>query len=88
MGYPDNVSRLGAAIEGSNLPKKSLSCAYKVPRRSPLYWSISSFASSSYVLLHFSFAIYLFPHVDKRSDFNGFHMLSTDHSQLSPRIHH
>jgi hypothetical protein len=34
-GIPDNVSRLGAAIEGSNPPKKPLSCAYKVSTRPP-----------------------------------------------------
>jgi hypothetical protein len=33
---PGNVSRLGAAVEGLNHPKRPLSCAYKVPRRSPL----------------------------------------------------
>src|SRR5271170_3740120 len=29
------MSRLGAAVEDSNLPKRPLSCAYKAPRRSP-----------------------------------------------------
>jgi hypothetical protein len=33
---PDNVSRLGAAVEGSNTPKRRLFYAYKAPRRSPL----------------------------------------------------
>jgi hypothetical protein len=44
---PDNVSRLGAAVEGSNPPKRPLSCAYKAPRRSPHVWSIFFLASSS-----------------------------------------
>jgi hypothetical protein len=26
-GIPDNISRLGTAVEGSNTPKKPLSCA-------------------------------------------------------------
>jgi hypothetical protein len=84
---PDNVSRLGAAVEGSNPPKRPLSCAYKAPRRSPHFWSIFFLASSSCALTHFSFAIYSFPRVDKRGDFDGFHMVSTDRPQLSPRIH-
>src|ERR1700733_4683304 len=62
-----------------------LSYAYKAPRRSPLCWSIFSLASSSRVLLRFSFAIYPFPRMDKRPDFDGFHMLLTDRLQLSPR---
>jgi hypothetical protein len=33
-GITDNVSRLGAAIEGSNPPSKPLSYSYKSPRRS------------------------------------------------------
>ena len=60
----DNVSRLGAAVEGLNPPKRPLSCAYKAPRRSLLYWSIFFLASSSCALLRFSFAIYSFPRVD------------------------
>jgi len=32
---PDNVSRLGAAVDGSNPPKRPLPCAYKAPKRSP-----------------------------------------------------
>jgi hypothetical protein len=56
---PDNVSRLGAAVEGSNPLKRPPSCAYKAPRRSPLCLSIFSFASSSCVILRFSFVIYL-----------------------------
>jgi hypothetical protein len=93
MGLLDNVNRLGAAlgaaVEGLNPPKRPLSCAYKAPRRSPLSfcWSIFFLASSSCALLRFSFAIYPFPRVDKRPDFDGFHMLSTDRPQLSPRIH-
>src|SRR6202044_4096560 len=83
----DNVSRFGAAVEGLNPPKRPLSCAYKAPRRSPLCWSIFFLASSSCDLLRFSFAIYSFPRVDKRPDFDRFHMLSTDRPQLSPRIH-
>ena len=86
MGYLNNMSRLGAAVEDLNPPKRPLSCAYKAPRRSLLCWSIF-FLASSLCALRFSFAIYSFPRVDKRPDFNGFHMLSTDHPQLSSCIH-
>jgi hypothetical protein len=90
--YLTNVSRLGAAwgasVEGLKPSEKDrCSCAYKAPRRSPLCWSIFSLASSSRAFLRFSFAIYSFPRVDKRPDFDGFHMLSTDRPQLSPRIY-
>jgi hypothetical protein len=34
----------------------------------------------------FSFAIYSFPRVDRRPDFDGFHVFSTDRSQHSPQI--
>jgi hypothetical protein len=38
---PDNVSRFGAAVEGSNPLKRPPSCAYKAPRQSPPFdWSI------------------------------------------------
>ena len=33
-GSPNNVSGLGAAVEGSPPPKRPPSCAYKAPRRS------------------------------------------------------
>jgi hypothetical protein len=36
MGYLNNMSHLGAAVEGLTPPKRPLSCAYKAPRRSPL----------------------------------------------------
>jgi hypothetical protein len=87
MGYLNNMSRLEAAVEDLNPPKRPLSCAYKALRRSPLCWSIFFLAFSLCAFLRFSFAIYSFPRVDKRPDFNGFHMLLTDHPQLSPRIH-
>src|ERR1700722_8053637 len=77
---PDNVSCLRPAVEGSNPPKRLLSCAYKAPRRSLLCWSIF-FLASSLCALRFSFAIYSFPYVDKRPDFDSFHMLSTDRPQ-------
>jgi hypothetical protein len=36
-GIPDNVGRLGAAIEGSNPPKRPPSCAYNAPTAIPLF---------------------------------------------------
>jgi hypothetical protein len=84
---PDNVEPLRAAVEALNLPERPLSCAYKAPRRPPFDWSIFFLASSSCALLRLSFAICSIPRVDKRPDFDGFHMLSTDRPQLSPRIH-
>ena|SRR5271155_114405 len=86
-GIPDDVSRLGAAIEGPNLPKRPLSYVYKAPRRSLLYWSIVFLASSSRALLRFFFAIYSFSRVNKQPDSDGVHVLSTGRLQLSPRIH-
>jgi hypothetical protein len=61
-----------------------MSYAYKASRQSPFHCSIFFLVSSSCVLLRFSFAIYLFPRVDKRPDFDGFHMLSTDYLQPFP----
>jgi hypothetical protein len=73
---PDNVSRLGAAIiVPIKLQAVSLAGA-----------SLSS--RPRLCALRFSFAICSFPRVSKRSNLDGFHMLSTDHPQLSPRLHH
>jgi hypothetical protein len=36
-GISDSISRLGAAAEALNPPKRPLSCAYKARRRSPLW---------------------------------------------------
>jgi hypothetical protein len=80
------VSRLGAAVEGSHSPKRPPSCAYKAPRRSPLCWSIFSLTPSS-CALRYSFAIYPFPRVDQRPDFDGVYVLSTDRPQLYRRNH-
>jgi hypothetical protein len=84
---PDNVSRLGAAIECLNPPKGRCYCAYKVSGVLLAGASLSS-RSSLCALLHFSFAIYSSPRMGRRPDLNGFHILSTDHPQLSPRFHH
>ena len=84
---PDNVSRLGAAVECSNPPKGRRHCAYKAPGVPLAGVSLSS-RPSLCALLHFSFAICSSPRVGKRPDLNGFHILSTDHPQLSPRLHH
>jgi hypothetical protein len=35
MGYLNNMSRSGAAVEDLNPPKRLPSCVYKAPRRSP-----------------------------------------------------
>ena len=81
----DNVSRLGAAVEGSHTAKRPPSCAYKALSRSPLCWSTFSLTLSS-CAFRYSFAIYSFPRVDQRPDFDGVHVLSTDCPQLYPTI--
>jgi hypothetical protein len=53
---PDNVSRLGAAVECSNPPKGRRHCAYKAPGVSLAGTSLSS-RPSLCALLYFSFAI-------------------------------
>jgi hypothetical protein len=73
---PDNVSRLGAAVI---VPIK----LQAVPLAGA---SLSS--RPSLCALRFPLAIYSFPRVGRRPDLDGFHMLSTDHPQLSPRLHH
>jgi hypothetical protein len=85
---PSNVSRLGAAAEGSHPPKRAPSFAYKALGRSlPLRCSIFSLTPSLCVFLRYSFVIYSFPRVDQQPDFDGFYVLSTDHPQLCRRVH-
>jgi hypothetical protein len=38
--------------------------------------------------LRFSFAIYLFPHISKQPNLDSFHMLSTNHLQLSLHLYY
>ena len=67
-----DVSRLGAAVEGSHPAKRPPSCAYKALSRSPLCRSIFSLTLSS-CAFRYSFEIYSFPRVDQRPDFDGVH---------------
>jgi hypothetical protein len=41
-GISDNVGHSRAAVEGSNPPKRTPSCAYKAPRRTPfsVMWTL------------------------------------------------
>jgi hypothetical protein len=52
-----------------------------------LRWSIFFPSPSLYVTLCLSSAIYSFPSVDRRPDFNGPHVLLTDRRPLSLRTH-
>jgi hypothetical protein len=73
---PDNVSRLGAAVI-------VLIKLQAVPLAGA---SLSS--RPSLCALRFSFVSCSFPRVGRRPDLDGFHMLSTDHPQLSLRLYH
>jgi hypothetical protein len=84
---PDNISRLGAAVECLNPPKGRRHYVYKAPGVPLAGISLSS-RPSLCALLHFTFAICLSLRVNMRPDLNGFHMLSTDHPQLSPHLYH